>query len=444
MNDILNSALFYIGGSEITLANILVVIVLLALTIYIYRLCINKIFPSLTKDNILSSSGISSIRRSFVWLLITVITLLILTSLSIDYTIYQHNEFSLTIDIILKVLIFFQVARILDWIIANVFVHRYYVRRESKKDDNEYVGTAPESFTRKIIQSLFYTVIALYALNAFNLNFTLFRYTTEDNTTFQFTLSKLIIAILVIMLARIMVWVITQLILYNVYRNKKIDLGSQYAINQLVKYVVYVLAIITALQILGINMTLLLGGAAALLVGVGLGLQQTFNDITSGIVLLFERTVSIGDVLEFEGTVGTIKKIGLRSSLVETRDNISLLVPNHLLVNNNVINWTHYNDKIRFHVSVGVAYGSDTALVKKILIDIADENPYALNYPKPFVRLEQFGDSSLDFKLYFFSKNYMVIEDIKSDIRLEIDRQFREHNISIPFPQRDVHVIKDQ
>ncbi|MBT8189983.1 MAG: mechanosensitive ion channel, partial [Bacteroidia bacterium] len=190
----------------------------------------------------------------------------------------------------------------------------------------------------------------------------------------------------------------------------------------------------------GINMTLPLGGAAALLVGIGLGLQQTFNDFISGIVLLFERSVSVGDVLEFEGTVGTIKEIGLRSSIVETRENISLIVPNHLLVNNKVINWTHFSDKVRFEINIGVAYGSDAALVKKILLDIADQNPYVLQYPSPIVRLKQFGESSLDFTLYFFSRNYMVIEDIKSDIRLEINRMFNEFNITIPFPQRDVHM----
>ena len=442
MNDFLNSALFYIGGSEVTLGELLVAIILLTLTIYAYRLVIKKFFPRLTRDNILTSKGLQSLRRSVFWLLVSVVLLTILASFSVDYTLYQHNGFPLTLSIVLKMLIFFQVARILDWIIANVFVHRHYLRRNKEKDEKNYTRSAPENITRRIIQSLFTTIIALYAINAFNLDITLFEI-TKENRTFEFTLSQVIIAILVFIIARLLVWIVTQIILYNVYRSNQIDIGSQYAINQLIKYVIYVLAIITALDILGINMTLLLGGAAALLVGVGLGLQQTFNDFTSGIVLLFERTVSIGDVLEFEGTVGTIKKIGLRSSLVETREKISLVVPNHLLVNNNVINWTHYNDRIRFSVAVGVAYGSDTALVKRLLIDIADKNPYALEYPKPFIRLEEFGASSLDFKLYFFSKNYMVIEDIKSDLRLEIDKQFREHNISIPFPQRDVHLIKD-
>ena len=191
-------------------------------------------------------------------------------------------------------------------------------------------------------------------------------------------------------------------------------------------------------------MSILLGGAAALLVGIGLGLQQTFNDFVSGLVLLFERSVSVGDVLEVDGEVGTVREIGLRSTRMETRGNIDLLVPNHKLVNEKVTNWNHHTDKVRFHIKVGVAYGSDTAVVKDLLMKAVTENPYIIDYPVPFVRFEDFGESSLDFTLYFFSKNLLVIEDIKSDIRLEIDRLFREAGVVIPYPQRVVHTLKDK
>ena len=159
--------------------------------------------------------------------------------------------------------------------------------------------------------------------------------------------------------------------------------------------------------------------------------------------MLFERTVSVGDVLEFAGTVGVVKKIGLRSSIIHTRPNVSMIVPNHLLVNEHVTNWTHFDDSIRFTVEVGVAYGSDTALVKSLLIKAVDENPYVLNTPSPFVRFLAFGDSSLNFAVYFFSKEYLIIEDIKSDIRLYIDKLFREHKVIVPFPQRVITMNKD-
>ena len=158
---------------------------------------------------------------------------------------------------------------------------------------------------------------------------------------------------------------VTQLVLYRYYKRSQIDLGSQYAINQLLKYVIYTMALLWAISSLGIEMTVLWVGAAALLVGFGLGLQQTFNDFFSGIVLLFERSVEVGHVLNIGGMIGTVKEIGLRTSLIETRDSITVVVPNSKLVTDNVVNWSHFDEKVRFSISVGVAYGSDTKLVKR-------------------------------------------------------------------------------
>ncbi|MEM1122094.1 MAG: mechanosensitive ion channel domain-containing protein, partial [Bacteroidota bacterium] len=198
-----------------------------------------------------------------------------------------------------------------------------------------------------------------------------------------------------------------------------------------------------ALHFLQINMTVLWGGLAALLVGVGLGLQQTFNDLFSGLVLLFERGIEVGEILEIDGEVGSLKKIGLRTSVIESRDNITIIVPNSKLVVSNVINWTHYDNKVRFRISVGVAYGSDTALVKKILLKTAKAHPNILKRPAPYVRFTDFGNSSLDFELLFFSKKFITIEDIKSDLRFEIDQKFREAGVTIPFPQRDIWIRGD-
>jgi len=231
--------------------------------------------------------------------------------------------------------------------------------------------------------------------------------------------------------------------LHAIYNRRSIEDGSRYAINQLVKYVIYIFTIVFALETLGINMSLLLGGAAALLVGIGLGLQQTFNDFISGVVLLFERSVTVGDVLEIDGEVGTIKKIGLRASILSTRGNVRIVVPNHKLVNEKVINWNHVDDKVRFQIDIGVAYGSDSGLIKKLLLQAVKNNPYVLDYPAAFIRFQSFGESSLDFSLYFFSRNLLIIEDIKSDIRLEIDKLFREYKVNIPFPQAEVLIRKE-
>ena len=134
--------------------------------------------------------------------------------------------------------------------------------------------------------------------------------------------------------------------------------------------------------------------------------------------------------------VGTVKRIGLRTSLVETRDNKTVIVPNSKLVVDKVVNWSHYDDKSRFHLDLGVAYGTDTEKVKEILTKVATNNIYVLKYPAPFVRFKDFAASSLAFELHFWTKNFIIIEDIKSDLRFDIDKAFRENDIEIPFPQR--------
>jgi Small-conductance mechanosensitive channel len=206
--------------------------------------------------------------------------------------------------------------------------------------------------------------------------------------------------------------------------------------------VLYIFALFIAVENLGMKMTVIWGGAAALLVGVGLGLQQTFNDFFSGILLLFERSVQVGDVVNLDGMIATVKRIGLRTSLLETRESVSIIVPNSKLVTNNVINWSYYDQKARFWITVGVAYGSDTELVKKLLIESAKRQEAVLAYPKPLVRFVDFADSSLNFELHFWTTRFMYIEDLKSDIRFEVDKVFRANDIQIPFPQRDVWMRK--
>jgi small-conductance mechanosensitive channel len=132
----------------------------------------------------------------------------------------------------------------------------------------------------------------------------------------------------------------------------------------------------------------------------------------------------------------------LRSSIIETRGNISFIVPNSKLVNDNVQNWSHFVDHGRFHVDVGVAYGSDTSQVKKLLLEAVNDHHLTLDYPVPFVRFGEFADSSLNFSVFFFTNRFLIVEDIKSDIRFKIDKAFRANNVSIPFPQRDVWMRK--
>lgn len=219
-----------------------------------------------------------------------------------------------------------------------------------------------------------------------------------------------------------------------------IDRGRAKAIYQLFSYIVFVIFLLIALEFVGVKITILLAGSAALLVGLGLGIQSLFNDFVSGILLLFEGTISVGDIVEVDGIVGQVKNIYLRTSEIETRSRIIIIVPNHKLVSENVINWSHNRDITRFEVNVGVAYGSDVQLVKRLLEEAASEHEQVAKIPEPIARFIDFGESSLDFELLFFTKSMFIIEFIKSDLRFAIDKKFRQNKVTIPFPQRDVHI----
>ena len=246
------------------------------------------------------------------------------------------------------------------------------------------------------------------------------------------------------------IFLITQAILglirKTLFRRSKdanFDHGNTYAIFQIIKYVVWVIAIGFILETIGIKVTLLIAGSAALLVGVGLGLQQTFNDIISGIILLSEKSIKINDILEIDGDIVEIQHIGLRTSKGLNRSDISIIIPNSLITTNKVINWSHQKKKTRFKINVGVAYGSDVDLVVKVLEESVVEHPAFLDGNLVEARFVDFGNSSLDFEVLFFSENIFRIDKVKSEIRIIINRNFNANNITIPFPQMDLHLKSD-
>jgi small-conductance mechanosensitive channel len=220
------------------------------------------------------------------------------------------------------------------------------------------------------------------------------------------------------------------------------DEGRSSSITQILKYIVYVVGFFITVQSLGINVDLILGVFAALGLGIGFALQDVFKDLISGIIILFEGNVSVGDILEVDGLVGTVKEIKLRTSLIRTRDGIFIVVPNNRVVNEKVINWSTNTKITRFSISVGVAYGSDVEKVKELLLQSANENEQVSKRPIPMVFFHDFGDSALMFELHFWVLNTWSIEIIKSELRFSMDKLFRENNVQIPFPQRDVHLIQ--
>ncbi|MGQ1909349.1 mechanosensitive ion channel family protein [Marinifilum sp. RC60d5] len=250
-----------------------------------------------------------------------------------------------------------------------------------------------------------------------------------------------LLIIIALLFITILLLRIVKKIFARLVKEEKIDQGSGNSIYLIVKYITWVTFIAFCLDTIGIKLTLLIASSAALLVGIGLGIQQIFHDIASGIILLFERNLKVNDIIELQNDIiGKVEEIGLRTSKILTRDNIIMIIPNSKLISDNVINWSH-NDKItRFNVQIGVAYGSDTELVEKVLLNVAKQHPDISQIREPFVRFINFGDSSLDFKLFFWTNKSFMVEYIKSDLRFAINKEFANNNISIPFPQRDVHI----
>lgn len=255
---------------------------------------------------------------------------------------------------------------------------------------------------------------------------------------YSIKVSKIVTIILILIATYFILWLIKKALYSKKF--SKTDPGTSYALYQIIKYIIWVITLGIILEAIGIKVTLLLAGSAALLVGVGLGLQQTFNDIISGIILLSERSIKIGDVLDIDGDVVKIQSIGLRTSKALNRDDISIIIPNSLITTSKVINWSHQSNKTRFRIEVGVAYGSDVDLVIKILEESAKSYPDISSKDMVEARLMNFGSSSLDFHLLFFSKNIFRISKVKSDIRRIICQKFDENNIVISFPQLDVHL----
>lgn len=210
------------------------------------------------------------------------------------------------------------------------------------------------------------------------------------------------------------------------------------------RWIIYIVVFLVAIGSLGIDVTVFFAASTALLIGVGLALQTLFQDIISGVFILVDQSVHVGDIIEIEGKVGRVEEIKLRTTRAVTIDNKVLVIPNHLYLTNSLYNWTQNGSSTRESVDVGVAYGSDVQLVKKLLLEAASSCELVFKQPKPGVVFMDFGESSLDFRVAFTIEDSFNSRIPKSEVRFAIDRLFRENNISIPFPQRDINIIQKE
>lgn len=249
----------------------------------------------------------------------------------------------------------------------------------------------------------------------------------------------------VLAIFKLLLWIITVLIFLKLiktllYRSKRFDQAKKFSIYALTKYIIVVISFIIGLHLLGMNISLLLAGSAALLVGFGLGMQNLFSDYISGLVILIDSSIKVGDVLDVRGLVCRVEEINLRTTTVYARDGKYIILPNTELTKNQIINWTLNEVTSRFDIAIGVDYDSDIDQVMQIMLDVLLSFNQIKSEPKPFVRLEEFSDSAIIFKLLFWSDEVFRIESIKSQCRILIFKEFQKHNIQIPFPQRVVHI----
>jgi small-conductance mechanosensitive channel len=255
------------------------------------------------------------------------------------------------------------------------------------------------------------------------------------------TVLYLTILIIVLLYAsgRMRKWIAERLLVKS-----QIDVGGRQAIATIAGYVFVVVGLLIILQTAGIDLTTLTVLAGTVGIGIGFGLQNIANNFISGLVILVERPVKIGDRIEVGAVNGRVVDIGARSTTVLTNDNVAIIIPNSKFIVENVVNWSHNDPKVRFKVPVSVAYGSDVRLVERALLEVARANPDVLGDPPPTVRLEEFGDSGIQFALLVWSETRVHWRGrLISQLNFAIWDKFRECKIEIPFPQRDVHVRTD-
>ena len=249
--------------------------------------------------------------------------------------------------------------------------------------------------------------------------------------------------LLAAILAIVFGWLVSRTIKSLIYKSEKFDLAKKFAFSQIIHYIIVIFTLFMAMKALGINISPLLLGSGAILVGIGLGLQNLFLDFISGVIILLDRSVKVGDVIDVHNTIGQVMEIRMRTTTVLTRENKNIIFPNSILTKERLINFSHSDDVVRFVIEVGVHYDTDINLAEKLMLETIEEHPDVIQTEKATVFLENFGESSLDLKLFYYSRNLFSAPAVRSEIRRKILDKFREHNINIPFPIRTLDFPKE-
>lgn len=256
------------------------------------------------------------------------------------------------------------------------------------------------------------------------------------------TITAIVVGLIILLIFVLISRGLRRILSTRLFPKYKLDKGIELAILKILHYLMVGLGIIVAVQFIGLNLTSLAVVFGLLSVGIGFGLQNIVSNFISGVIILFERPIKIGDRITIGGVLGDVENISLRATHIRTIDNIAIIVPNSEFISSQVTNWSHGDPKIRIHVKVGVAYGSDVPLVIESLLKVAQEHAEVLEKPPPKVWFREFGDSSLNFELLAWIPNPKKRPVIISDLNKRIDEIFRKNKVQIPFPQRDLHIVR--
>jgi len=260
----------------------------------------------------------------------------------------------------------------------------------------------------------------------------------------QFSLSvEQVVTSTIIILVTYIVLKVAKRIIHKRFHERQGDKGKAHSFFQLLNYFTWIFIFVVILDILHFKLTYIVGASAAIFVGIGLGMQDLFKDTISGLFMLMESNVRVNEVMEVDKIVGRVQRIGLRTSTIKSRDGISIIIPNHKFISENVVNWTNESIATRFRIEVLVSFDSDVNLVKELLLKSTDNHNKILHNiegMQPSVRLNSIGEYAVHFLLFFWTQHTFTVETIKSDVRFKILQNFRENNIQIPFPQREIHI----
>lgn len=265
-----------------------------------------------------------------------------------------------------------------------------------------------------------------------------FKFTNGDKSI-NITIGLLLLLIAAFFISNFLLGLVRKFFTRKMENDDKLKFVSVF---KFIKFMVYIVVVLITMSAAGIDITILITASAALFVGLGLALQELFQDVIGGIFIIIDKSLRVGDIIEINGKVGKVFEIKLRTTRAVTRDDKVIIIPNHHFISDIIYNYTQNHKTTREKINIGVAYGSDVQLVTKILEAIAIDHKGILNSPEPFVTFDDFGDSALLFSLHFYIEDSFSDPRMKSELRYKIDADFRKNNISIPFPQRDVHVYQ--